>query len=107
MAPEDIEKPVASIDAADRKAHASRPPSLLTLTHRKMSLPENAATIRPAPCAHVSRSLRPMHMGPVFCVRSPVRAVRRTGVSRFLGLLLAPCAHPFVEEASAPPALMH
>ena len=48
MAPEDIEKPVASIDAADRKAHASRPPSLLTLTHRKMSLPENAATIRTA-----------------------------------------------------------
>jgi hypothetical protein len=68
----------------------------------RCSLAENAATIRPAPCAHGSRSLRLMHMGPVFCVRSLVRVVRRTGVSRFPGLRrdFAPLAHPFVEEAS-------
>src|SRR5882762_7456329 len=66
-----------------------------------MSLAENAATIRPAPCAHGSRSLRPMHMGPVFCVRtlvgSPVAAVSSDSPACDLALF----AHPFVEGAAS------
>jgi len=66
-----------------------------------MSLAENAATIRPAPCAHGSRSLRPMHMGPVFCVRtlvgSPVAAVSGDSPACDLALF----AHPFVEGAAS------
>src|SRR3979490_1890832 len=66
-----------------------------------MSLAENAATIRPAPCAHGSRSLPPMHMGPVFCVRtlvgSPVAAVSGDSPACDLALF----AHPFVEGAAS------
>jgi hypothetical protein len=42
------------------------------------ALAESAATIRPAPCADGPRSLRLMHMGPVFCVRSLAGSARRT-----------------------------
>src|ERR1700681_2154057 len=66
-----------------------------------MFLAENAATIRPAPCAHGSRSLRLMHMGPVFCVRSlvgsPVAPVSVDSSDRDI----APFAHPFVEGAGS------
>ena len=63
-----------------------------------MSLAKNAATIRPAPCAHGSRSLRLMHMGPVFCVRSLVGSsvAPVSGNSPACDLVLF--AHPFAER---------
>src|SRR5258707_12864304 len=61
----------------------------------------NAATIRPAPCAHGSKSLRPMHMGPVFYARSlvgsPVAPVSGDSPACDVALF----AHPFVEGAAS------
>src|SRR5258708_28379120 len=72
------------------------------------ALAENAATIRPAPCADGPRSLRLMHMGPVFCVRSLTGSPVAPGVSRFPGLRLSALSPSFVERGGggAPPALM-
>src|ERR1700730_6257007 len=66
-----------------------------------MFLAENAATIRPAPCAHGSRSLRLMHMGPVFCVRSLVGSPVAPVSVDSSDCDLAPFAHPFVEAAAS------
>jgi len=66
-----------------------------------MSLAENTATIRPAPCAHGSRSLRLMHMGPVFCVRSLVGSPVAPVSVDSSDCDLAPFAHPFVEAAAS------
>src|ERR1700722_17432210 len=62
-----------------------------------MSLAENAATIRTAPCAHGSRSLRLMHMGPVFCVRSLVGSSVAPVSGDSPACDLALLSHPFVE----------
>src|ERR1700686_2047329 len=66
-----------------------------------MFLAENAATIRPAPCAHGSRSLRLMHMGPVFCVRSLVGSPVAPVSVDSSDCEIAPFAHPFVEGAAS------
>src|ERR1700716_3656707 len=83
-----------------KAAAVSRPPSLVSLTHRKMSLAENAATIRPAPCAHGFRSLRLMHMGPAFfpvVSRGPVAPVSDDSPACDFALF----AQSFVEGAAS------
>src|SRR5712671_3396280 len=66
-----------------------------------MSLAENAATIRPAPCAHGPRSLRLMHMGPVFCVRTLVGSPVAPVTVDSPDCDLAPLAHPSLKGAAA------
>jgi hypothetical protein len=61
----------------------------------------DAATIKPAPCAHGSRSLRLMHMGPVFCVRSLVGSPVAPVSVDASDCDIAPFAHPFVEGAAS------